>query len=610
MAFLGLLARFGCARRSATRTAPARRQARPRLEGLEDRVVPYAASGNFWPNSQLVTISFVPDGTNLGGVSSDLFAEFNARFGAPATWENVVLKAAQVWAQQTNLNFAVVSDSGADSGSGLDQQGDPTMGDIRIGGFDFQNSGVLALTYMPPAVNNYSIAGDIGINTAQTFNINGNDYDLFTVMVHEFGHALGLDHSTSATAVMYPTYQGLDIGLGFDDIAGIQSIYGGSRQPDAFDAVASNGSFATASDITSFLDPTSDIAQLTGLDITSTSDLDYYSFVAPDDANGTMTISVQSAGLSLLAPSLRVYNANQQQIGLKTGTGDFGTTLALTMNVTPGATYYVRVAGANQTAFGTGAYAMTVDLGADAAPAVAAPDTTIANGNPINGGGGVANRKDANGLSVTGVLIGLDRTINKLTHGLLGGLVSRLVDRIISDAVELPFADPITIRDTGSSGPGNDFGVLPAPVLQSAIGTVFDVEASVKPTNPAPTAASTTTAPPVTTLAPPQVVLGIGASDTARASFDVLGARPDVMPEPSAISAASTWRQVSNLPISAHTSTSPSALAAPTPIVAAENNDDAGPEARPAAVLSLFALAVGLNPPLSADERHRPSPGH
>jgi hypothetical protein len=55
----------------------------------------------------------MPDGTNLGGVTSNLFSAFNARFGSAAAWQNQILKAAQVWAQQTNLNFAVVSDNGA-----------------------------------------------------------------------------------------------------------------------------------------------------------------------------------------------------------------------------------------------------------------------------------------------------------------------------------------------------------------------------------------------------------------------------------------------------------------------------------------------------------------
>src|SRR5579884_2242580 len=95
------------------------RQARPAVEALEARVVAYAASTNVWPNPQLVTISFEPDGTSLGGSNvSNLFATMNSRFGSPSAWEGVILKAAQAWAQQTNINFAVVGDSGAAIGSG------------------------------------------------------------------------------------------------------------------------------------------------------------------------------------------------------------------------------------------------------------------------------------------------------------------------------------------------------------------------------------------------------------------------------------------------------------------------------------------------------------
>ena len=47
-----------------------------------------------------------------------------------------------------------------------------------------------------------------------------------TVAAHEFGHSLGLAHSTDPGALMFPFYGGARRFLGADDVLGIQTIYG------------------------------------------------------------------------------------------------------------------------------------------------------------------------------------------------------------------------------------------------------------------------------------------------------------------------------------------------------------------------------------------------
>jgi hypothetical protein len=400
-------------RRPRATSAP---KARIQVEALEARVVPYAVSGDAWPNPELITISFVPDGTDLGGVKSNLFATMNAHWST-ATWENQILKAAQVWAQQANINFSIIPDSGAPIGSGNYEQGDPTMGDIRIGGYNFGSS-TLASAFLPPPVNNYSIAGDIQFNTGQVWNIGGGTYDLFTVAAHEFGHALGMEHSTNSFAVMYSTYTNRKTGLYSDDIAGIQSIYG-ARPLDQYDSNGPNNTFATAGDISSLINSSTLTASATDLDMAKAGEQHYFTFTAPSGTSSTIAVTVQSSGLSMLSPLLTVYAADQSTVlGTASGAGKYGATMSVTIKgVSPGERFYVKVTGADSTAFSTGEYALNLNFGTGSAPTEASASTMTAAGNSPQAGGGVPNGTDLPNNFLTSTLLNVTNVVADTVNG-------------------------------------------------------------------------------------------------------------------------------------------------------------------------------------------------
>jgi len=150
---------------------------------------------------------------------SYVFGQLTSKLPA-ATVKAEILRAFDVWAKAGNVKFAP-------GGSASD----PRTIDIFFAGgahgdpYAFDGpGGVLAHTFYPAPPNSEPVAGDMHLDAEENWNT-GASIDLFSVVLHETGHALGLGHSDSPAAVMYPFYK-MTSELNADDIAGIQNLYG------------------------------------------------------------------------------------------------------------------------------------------------------------------------------------------------------------------------------------------------------------------------------------------------------------------------------------------------------------------------------------------------
>ena len=198
------------------------------------------ASTGTYGNPITLTWSLVPDGTAVSssyaptnGTSSNLISTFDAAFGAgpggsdltQRPWFHLFSDSFNRWNQLGGINFVYEPhDStltlGSSTGGTLG-----VRGDIRIGGANIDGTnGTLAETLLPQV-------GDILIDTADTSffaDSTSNHVAFRNTLMHETGHAFGLEHVISDTNdfLMEPVINLNFDGPQLDEVRAIQYFYG------------------------------------------------------------------------------------------------------------------------------------------------------------------------------------------------------------------------------------------------------------------------------------------------------------------------------------------------------------------------------------------------
>jgi hypothetical protein len=159
------------------------------------------------------------DGAGLGSAELGyIFGPMTGRLSADQV-RNEVVRAIREWARYAQLRFIPAASAGDRRTIAiLFATGD--HGD----GYPFDGPGkTLAHTFFPSPPNPEPVAGDLHLDDDEPWQSAGS-IDLFSVVLHELGHALGLGHSDDPVSVMYPYYRAVT-GLHSQDITALRELY-------------------------------------------------------------------------------------------------------------------------------------------------------------------------------------------------------------------------------------------------------------------------------------------------------------------------------------------------------------------------------------------------
>ena len=163
-----------------------------------------------WANPSLITVAV---GTHtIAG--QDI--PFTGPLPAP---EGPLLTAAEhAWEAVANVHFVDTIDAGSTSVSAAD---------IRLGLGHLPMNFIGETTYTYDRFNHFQNATILlsDSNRVTALGVDDNA-TVFQVLLHEIGHALGLDHNPNPTSIMNPTTGGASFYINSQDAAALRSIYG------------------------------------------------------------------------------------------------------------------------------------------------------------------------------------------------------------------------------------------------------------------------------------------------------------------------------------------------------------------------------------------------
>ncbi|XP_060527690.1 matrix metalloproteinase-25-like [Cylas formicarius] len=157
---------------------------------------------------------------------------------ASAPWQRIRLRTIanqvfKIWSSVSNLEFAynymkpdiliLITDKSYEHKQSVRCQGNGSCsykfdgkGQV-LGHAFFPNTNQKCMEIHLDKDENWYFGNDVPAPAPQT--------SLYTVLLHEIGHTLGLGHSNDSASIMYPFYGSVNT-LGLDDIAGIHRLYG------------------------------------------------------------------------------------------------------------------------------------------------------------------------------------------------------------------------------------------------------------------------------------------------------------------------------------------------------------------------------------------------